>query len=385
MKPKTTLYVSGFLKKLRARKSYLDNSRGPPFQKSRKYYSKRSGKIIVKGVLKMKKRQFLTMWTIIISVLFIFSGYLCAQFEGSYALFVVADGITPNAAETVIAERLEGLGFDVTISGQDEVTDDSIEDMSLLLISATVSSGTVGGNMPGLADYPIPVINWEPFLYDAQGFQEVDGGEFNTTLIEIVNEEHPLAAGLFEGLVEITTVEKAVSYGTPQGEAEIIAVNSNTDSSHQVVLFGYDTGATMAVGTAPARRVGTFLLNDVADAMTDEGWMLFDASVYWAMGVEQTAVKNSNPDIPTRYMLRDNYPNPFNPITNIAFSIPKQTHVRLSIWNTLGEKVVVLLDEIRPAGDQTVTFHATNMPSGLYFYRLEAASHTITRKMLFMK
>jgi hypothetical protein len=324
-----------------------------------------------------------TFLTILAFLFIVFSGESFAQFDGSSALIVVADD-PPTAAETEIITRLEGMGFEVTYETDDLVTDDSIEDMSLLLISATVSSTTSGTNMPGLADYPIPVINWEPFLYDSQGFQATDGGEFNTMEIEIVNEDHQMAAGL-DGIVTITNSELAVSYGVPEGDVEIIAVNSNPDSSHQVVLFGYDTGAAMLVGNAPARRVGHFLLNEVAADMTEDGWALFDASVYWAMSYEPVAVKNLNHDIPTNYMLYDNYPNPFNPMTNIVFSIPKQTHVRISVWNALGEKIATLVDETKPAGNHPVTFNASDISSGLYFYRLETGSHTLTKKMLLMK
>jgi len=185
-------------------------------------------------------------------------------------LFVVANAETLNAAENKIDSVLEAMGFFVTAIGQDVVNDGETDGMSLVLISATVSSGTITTNMPGLGVMAIPLINWEPFINDLIGYSELDGGEFNTTEIEIILEGHQMAAGLPMGLTTISTVEKAVSYGVPVGEVDIIAVNPN-DSS-QAVLFAYDEGAEMYSGKAPARRVATFLLNDVADAMTTEGW-----------------------------------------------------------------------------------------------------------------
>jgi hypothetical protein len=317
-------------------------------------------------------------------VLVLFSGSANAQFLDSTALFIVVDAANPNTAEISIALRLEGMGFGMTTMGQSEVNDAAAEGMSLVLISATVSSGTVAGNMPGLKDLPMPVINWEPFLYDAQGFQAADGGEFNTSLIEIFNANHPLAAGLPEGPVQITTSDRGVSYGTPEGDAIIIAVNPNDYS--QAVLFGYEKGAAMAVGNAPARRVGTFLLNDVADSLTADGWALFDSSIMWAMGTESsTSVEELSLGIPSDFVLYDNYPNPFNPETHIAFSIPAQNRVRLSVWNALGQKVTTLVDEIRPAGKHTAIFDASEFSSGAFFYRLEAGSYTLTKKMLFLK
>ncbi|MBN2343263.1 MAG: T9SS type A sorting domain-containing protein [Deltaproteobacteria bacterium] len=340
------------------------------------------------------KRQLLTYKAasiVFFSIMLLFSGSLMAQFPDSLALFVVADANAPNAAESLIISELESMQFTVEMIGQNDVSDGSADGTSLVLISATVSSGTVGGNMPNLIDLPIPIIIWEPFLYDALGFEAADGGEFNTTMIEIVDADHPLAAGLPADYITITNAAdpgKGVSYGMPEGDVDVIAVN--VDDETQVVLFGYEKGAAMAVGTAPARRVGTFLLNDVADEnMTEDGWMLFDASVKWAMNYldsdTTTAVRKDAKILPADCVLQNNYPNPFNPATHIGFSIPAQTHVRLSVWNSLGEEIATLVDETKPAGDYTVRFDASDLPSGLYFYRLDAGAQTRTQKMVLMK
>jgi len=308
-----------------------------------------------------------------------------AQFNDD-ALFVVAtDAENLTTAEFKIDSVLQEMGFYTTIIGQDIVTDAETDGMSLVLISATVSSGTITTNMPGLPDMAIPLINWEPFLDDLIGYSELDGGEFNTYEIKIVLEEHPIAAGLPEGLVTISTAEKAVSYGAPQGDVDIIAVNPN--DSTQAVLFAYEEGAAMYTGNAPARRVGIFLLNDVADAMTPEGWAIFDAAVKWAMNYEEPSAVDHDLklDIPGKFILQNNYPNPFNRFTNIKFSIPTQANVQLSVLNALGENITTLVDEIRPAGNYKITFDASDMPSGLYFYRLVSGTNTITKSMLLLK
>lgn len=317
-----------------------------------------------------------------LSLLMLFSGSINAQFQDSTALFIVADAGNPNAAEINIVTRLESMGFVVTMVGMNEVSDAVAEGMSLVLISATVSSGTVAANMPGLKDLPIPVINWEPALFDDQGFQATGTGEFNTSIIEIIDANHPLAAGLSEGPVQISYSEKAVSFGIPEGDPIIIAVNPNDPS--QAVHFGYEKGAAMAVGNAPARRVGTFLLNNVADDMTDDGWALFDAAVLWAMGVS-TSVQDQSQNVPSDFVLYDNYPNPFNPVTHVSFSLPVQTRAQLSIWNMLGEKVATIVDEVKPAGKYTILFNASEFSSGVFFYKLEAGPYSITKKMLFLK
>jgi hypothetical protein len=300
-------------------------------------------------------------------------------------LFVVADGANLNAAENKIFTRLTDMDFIVEIVGQNEASDASTEDMSLILISATVSSGTITTNMPGLKDLETPIINWEPFIYDFLGFQEQNGGEFNitdSTEIEIVNDTHPLAGGLPAGIVLISDIQKGVSFGMPQGDVAVIAVNSAVDT--QVVLFGYDKGAEMFSGNAPARRVGTFLLNDVADSMTEEGWTLFDASVIWAMGGGSTAVEYSDV-VPMQFILYNNYPNPFNPSTKIKFSIPKLSHVTLKIFDVLGKEAAVLVNEEKIPGEYEIEINAANLSNGVYFYQLKAGSFIETKKMLLLK
>jgi len=263
--------------------------------------------------------------------LFLLNASSKAQFIDSLALFVVANDVSLNVAEEAIYTRLSDMGFIVEIISQDGVSDASTEGNSLILISATVNSGTVATNMPGLRDLEIPVIIWEPALYDDIGFQEAGSGEFNTSEIEIVRDDHPLAAGF----VAITSFEKAVTFGTPAGDAIIIAVN--TADPAQVVLFGYDKGDEMFSGPAPARRVGTFLLSDAADALTEDGWALFDESVIWAMGTSEgsTSVEDFISGIPAEFILHNNYPNPFNPGTVIRYGLPTESKVTIKIFNLL--------------------------------------------------
>ncbi len=313
------------------------------------------------------------------------SNSVSAQFPDSVALFIVADPVNPNDAENLIISRLDSMGFIIEIIGQDDVFDDAAEGMALVLISATVSSATVGTNMPGLIDLAIPIIIWEPFLYDAMGYQEADGGEYNTTEILISNPDHPLAAGFPESIILIATVEKAVSYGMPEGDAVIIAVNFEDET--QAVLFGYEEGAAMATGNAPARRVGTFLLNDVADAMTDEGWQLFDASVKWAMSYQDTTTTGNKMEQPiaTKFSLQNNCPNPFNQSTVITYSIPIRAAVQLTIYDTQGRQVATLVNNVQESGTYSVTFNARFLSSGVYLYRLNSGSEVIIKKMMFLK
>jgi hypothetical protein len=231
----------------------------------------------------MKKLKFytLTKFFVLFFVLFLLNSSINAQFKGKTALFVVATD-NGNNAEKAIVLRLENMGFNVTLMNQAIVNDTVAQNSDLVLISGTVTSTIVSTNIPGLDSLAVPVINCEPFLYDFLGFQADNGGQFNSNTINIIKGDHPLAAKLSLGIDTISRFRAALSYGTPQGKAVIIAVNP-ADST-QAVLFAYEKGDSMYAGTAPERRVGTFFFENVADtSMTIDGWKLFDASVFWAM------------------------------------------------------------------------------------------------------
>ncbi|TDJ56488.1 MAG: T9SS type A sorting domain-containing protein, partial [Ignavibacteria bacterium] len=88
---------------------------------------------------------------------------------------------------------------------------------------------------------------------------------------------------------------------------------------------------------------------------------------------------------PLTFGLQQNYPNPFNPSTHIKYNVPESGVVKLAIYNMLGEEVAVLVDGMVEAGFYEVTFNASNLPSGAYFYRLQSDKQNQVKKMLLMK
>jgi hypothetical protein len=95
--------------------------------------------------------------------------------------------------------------------------------------------------------------------------------------------------------------------------------------------------------------------------------------------------KPSSDQIPTVFSLGQNQPNPFNPVTEIQFGLPVDSHVRLVIYSVTGQKVVTLVDEHRQAGMYNVTWNGSTAASGIYFYRLEAGDFVETKKMMLIK
>ncbi len=98
----------------------------------------------------------------------------------------------------------------------------------------------------------------------------------------------------------------------------------------------------------------------------------------------QTAVETED-NLPGVYSLAQNYPNPFNPTTAIKYSIPKEGLVTFKVFNTIGEEVATLVNENKQVGNYEVTFDATNLSSGVYFYKLEAGDFLQVKKMILIK
>ncbi len=88
---------------------------------------------------------------------------------------------------------------------------------------------------------------------------------------------------------------------------------------------------------------------------------------------------------PLGFELKQNYPNPFNPTTEISFDIPKESNVKLSVYNSLGQKVADLLNEKLSAGTHRVKFDGSNLSSGIYYYRMQSAGFMNTKKMILIK
>ena len=94
--------------------------------------------------------------------------------------------------------------------------------------------------------------------------------------------------------------------------------------------------------------------------------------------------KDSSIDL-SSFKLQQNFPNPFNPVTEIKYSIPIESYVELKIYNVLGNEVATLVKEEKPAGEYSVKFDASSLSSGIYIYRLHTGYSTITKKMTLIK
>lgn len=98
-----------------------------------------------------------------------------------------------------------------------------------------------------------------------------------------------------------------------------------------------------------------------------------------------TAIDQGRKSVPVRFQLDQNFPNPFNPTTEIRFAVPSSGLVTLIVYDALGREVRTLVNKVEQPGSHEVEFNAANLPSGIYFYRLRAGSSVSVKKLVLLK
>jgi hypothetical protein len=196
-------------------------------------------------------------------------------------LFVVG-AAPPAAADQVLVRRFEKLGFSVEARTPGALAE-AARNADIVAISATIHSTDINTE---LRDLPVPVVVWEPWLYDDLGMtgsQEAHECEFvpGSGNVLVKDPLHPLAAGL-TGTVRLRSEGEPalIGVGTPGPHAAWIATLPGRPLL--AAVFAYERGAPMVGASAPARRVGLFLYDDTPLRMTDAGWAIFDAAILWA-------------------------------------------------------------------------------------------------------
>ncbi|MCX7833319.1 MAG: T9SS type A sorting domain-containing protein [Ignavibacteria bacterium] len=142
-------------------------------------------------------------------------------------------------------------------------------------------------------------------------------------------------------------------------------------------------------GTLWGDSTGAFPGNNMVDLVFSK----YDNNLYVASsttGVYKrlfivTGIKDNKNVIGDRYILFQNYPNPFNAITKIRFEIPRDLFVKLRVYSIDGREVACILNECKKAGSYVITFNGEELPSGIYFYKLESESFADVRKMIILK
>ena len=169
--------------------------------------------------------------------------------------------------------------------------------------------------------------------------------------------------------IDLPDLEKLVVILT---NSDVVASLSNP---HQQFNFVYSLYNDSISGL---RKISeNYSANFIADSL--ELWSVKEIYNNIVTGLEGEIL--SLPD----YKLSQNYPNPFNPSTKITYSIPEKSNVSLKVFDLLGSEVVELVKDEIEAGTYEITFYASNLPSGIYYYKLQAGSFVETKKLILLK
>lgn len=202
-----------------------------------------------------------------------------------------------------------------------------------------------------------------------------------------LREQYPL---LTDGrFLQLDTGDESVlSYMRTDGETELIFVANLSNQSKEISITHYN----------PDLEIGTFTYKELLNGGKMELEHTIQAIDNLQLSAHQSVLLTSDErislnnkteshyhDYPDEVTLRGNYPNPFNPSTNIAFSLPQRQNVELSVFNLLGQKVATLYKGELSGGEHTLNFNAQGLSSGVYLYRLRTSTKVLDGKMILMK
>jgi hypothetical protein len=193
---------------------------------------------------------------------------------------LVTNSLTLGAGDTAVRSRLQSLGYSVIVKTAPSTVTGDATGKALVVVSSTVTSGDVNTKFRAVT---VPVLTWESGIFDDMGMTGGTANDLGTqptqSQVSIVSATHPLAAGL-SGVVSAVSPSSTFTWGSPNANAARVATIDGNPNRYTV--FGYDAGAAMPGLAAPARRVGFFLGDHTAAALTPSGWQLFDSAARWA-------------------------------------------------------------------------------------------------------
>jgi hypothetical protein len=201
----------------------------------------------------------------------------------------------------------------------------------------------------------------------------------------------PLVAGDYIGVFYDSSGTLACAGYEPWTGTSNMAIAAFGDDATTAAKDGLASGETLRWKLWRQTDGRVFVARASYIAQGGMGGIVTDTSQYNTNGISAVSTLTgsltsvSTQEMPTQYTLAQNYPNPFNPTTTIQFGLPKSAFVSLRVFNTLGEQVADLVAGDREAGYHSVTFDASGLSSGVYFYRIEAENFVQTRKLLMVR
>ena len=118
---------------------------------------------------------------------------------------------------------------------------------------------------------------------------------------------------------------------------------------------------------------------------TENNFNMSKTGFWYISGDVFTGLNNPFDNLPREFELHQNYPNPFNPVTTIKYDLPYQSKVRIDVYNILGQRILTLVDDRKPAGFHSIQLDAFQLASGMYFYIIKADEFYKIKRMILVK
>jgi len=225
-----------------------------------------------------------------------------------------------------------------------------------------------------------------------------DGPTFNDTLDadaganKLQNSPVITSAVLDEGIIDMIKIEFYVDSDPTNSDYPLSVAFYSACNSYPLMDFfsigsfsftesDYKNG-TATVFMGPISELGYAVGDTIISTATD---LQGNTSEYSSEVVISVPSSIENPKLPLKTMLYQNFPNPFNPSTHISFTISKAEHVKIEVFNMIGQKLDILVNKKLSAGHHTIQFDAINLPSGVYFYEIQAGGSQDVKKMILLR
>jgi hypothetical protein len=253
-----------------------------------------------------------------------------------------------------------------------------------ILTNAVLSLASIGTNLFAGTSYGGMYISTNY----GTSWTQINDGLTSTYVLSLAVKGTDLFSGTSTGGVFLSTnngsnwIQK--NNGLTNSAVNSLAVNGNN------IYAGTDAGVYLSTDNGSNWiQKNNGLIDTLVTALAFNGTDIFigtSKSGVWHRSLSDiTSISEKVTYSPACFTLSQNYPNPFNPGTQISYSLPSASNVKLSVFNTMGQTVKVLENGYKNAGNYSVNFNASSLPSGIYFYKLDACQSTQTKKMMLLK
>jgi hypothetical protein len=327
-----------------------------------------------------------------------------AQYSGN--VLYVTKALT-TSPDTVLRNKFTAMGFTVVpnvITTGFKLGYPSDDSLALYYKFVYISDAVGSADCARVRGLKVPVVTHKVWVgkLAAGGFFNTTAADYTTDGDVVIMDKtgNALSAGHNYGdtvkLASGTRATKYLGYFPQDTAVKIIPIakikgDLTEGANTKIVIAGiekgtltYATSTATTVSLATGARVAMVGVSAEADSFfTDEAWKLTKAAIDWA--TESTVDVKDVQFKANEFGLAQNYPNPFNPTTTITYNLAKASNVRLVVYNTLGKEVATLANEQKSAGTYRAEFNSNGLPSGIYFYKLNAGNYSEVRKMILMK